>query len=112
MVKAGPVSLYHFSQDVLLGIELDSFVENGFHGFYLLSLSFGPKITSKAIVNNQCNDEYEMGESRLWGSAYLAFEIGVCPMGHGEMVESSGFVDIVKKIFPGLTEILVTSKSS
>jgi len=55
--------------------------------FYLLSLSFGPKITSKAIVNNQCNDEYEMGESRLWGSAYLAFEIGVCPMGHGEMVE-------------------------
>jgi hypothetical protein len=39
MVKAGPVSLYRFSQDVSLGVELDSFSEVGFHDF-LSPLSF------------------------------------------------------------------------
>ena len=39
MVKSGPVSLYHFPQDVFLRIELDSFFEDGFHDF-LSPLSF------------------------------------------------------------------------
>jgi len=49
--------------------------------FYLLSLSFGPKIISKASLNNQGNDEYEIGRWSLWGSACLAFDIRVCLMG-------------------------------
>ena len=61
MVKAGPVSLYRFPHHVSLGIELDSFSEDGFHVFYLLSLSFEYKIISKASLNNQGNDEYEIG---------------------------------------------------
>jgi hypothetical protein len=49
--------------------------------FYLLSLSFGLKIISKASLNNQENDEYEIGRWRLWRSACLAFDIRVCLMG-------------------------------
>lgn len=64
MFKAGPVSLYRFSHHVFLGIELDSFFEVGFHDFYLLSLSFGFKIIPKTILNNQGNDECEIGR---WG---------------------------------------------
>ena len=37
MVKAGPVSLYRFPQDVSLRIELDFFVD-GCHGLYVSSL--------------------------------------------------------------------------
>ena len=49
--------------------------------FYLLSFSFGLKIISKASLNNQGNDEYEIGRWSLWGSACLAFDIRVCLMG-------------------------------
>jgi hypothetical protein len=78
MVRAGPVSRDRFPQDVLLRIELDSFVEDGCHGFYLLSLSFGPKIISKAIFNNQGNDEYGVRKRRLSGSGCLLLEIRFC----------------------------------
>ena len=37
MVKAGPVSLYRFPQDVSLRIELD-FLIDGRHGLYVSSL--------------------------------------------------------------------------
>ena len=39
--------------------------------------SFDPKLISKAIFNNQWNDECEMRNERLYGSGYLILEIRV-----------------------------------
>jgi len=80
MVTVGPVSLYRFPKNVSLRIELDSLVD-GCHGCCLLSPSFGPKIISKAIFNNQGNDEYGIRKERLYGSGYLMLEIRFCLMG-------------------------------
>jgi len=46
----------------------------------LLSLSFGPKIISKTIFNNQGNDEYEMRKGSLSGSGYLMLGVRFCLM--------------------------------
>ncbi|MCX5810935.1 MAG: hypothetical protein NT178_00080 [Proteobacteria bacterium] len=82
MMTAGPVSLYRFPQDVSLRTEFDSFVAGGRHGLYVSSsLSFGPKIISKAIFNNQGKDEYGMRNGRLYGSGYLMLEIRLCLIG-------------------------------
>ena len=80
MVPAGPVFLYHFTQNISLRIEFDSLV-NSCHGLlYLLPLSFDFKIIPKAIFNNQGNDEYGMRKGRLNGSGYLLLEIRFCLM--------------------------------
>ena len=82
-MKAGPVSLYCFPQDVSLRIELDFLIHGCHKSLCLLSLSFGPKIIPKAIFNNQGNDECGMRKGRLKRSGYLPLEIRLCPMGYG-----------------------------
>jgi len=66
MPPAISVSLYRFAQNVVLGVELDSFVEDGIHGLCSpLFVSFGSKIIKRTFFNNQGNAEYEMRKGRF-----------------------------------------------
>lgn len=66
MPPAVSVSLYHLAQNVLLGVELDSFVEDGVHGLCSPPfISYGPKIIKRTFFNNQGNAEYEMRKGRF-----------------------------------------------
>jgi hypothetical protein len=66
MPPAVSVSLYRLAQNVVLGVELDSFVEDGVHGLCPpIFVSFDPKIIKRTFFNNQGNTEYEMRTGRF-----------------------------------------------